>query len=186
MPHSNTDRQISFPVEQIVQYPLPGYASPTSVNFSPDDNLISFLFSPDQTLNRKVFVFDLTTGTQQLFFTPPDGGGLDEDNLSEEEKLRRERSRERGLGVTRYEWVKTSSKKTTIMVPLPAGVLCVLIFCLMRNFGDISFIYYFLDLCFLNRFISWIVLYNHSLSFLVIAPQLLILIFLQMVLCLLM
>lgn len=122
MPHSDTHGQISFPIDQIVHYPLPGYASPTSVNFSPDDNLISFLFSPDHTLNRKVFIFDLTTGTQQLFFTPPDGGGLDEDNLSEEEKLRRERSRERGLGVTRYEWVKTSSKKTTIMVPLPAGI----------------------------------------------------------------
>lgn len=115
------DGQISFPIEKIVQNPLPGYSSPTSVNFSPDDNLISFLFSPEQTLNRKVFIFDLTTSKQELFFSPPDGG-LDEDNLSEEEKFRRERSRERGLGVTQYEWVKTSSKKTTIMVPLPAGV----------------------------------------------------------------
>ncbi|KAD5961201.1 hypothetical protein E3N88_12674 [Mikania micrantha] len=113
--------QISFPIEKIVQYPLPGYVAPTSVNFSPDDNLISYLFSPDQTLSRKVFTFDLTTCKQDLFFSPPDGG-LDEDNLSEEEKFRRERLRERGLGVTRYEWVKTCSKKTTIMVPLPAGI----------------------------------------------------------------
>ncbi|KAM0000557.1 putative dipeptidyl-peptidase IV transcription factor WD40-like family [Helianthus debilis subsp. tardiflorus] len=118
LPNSIDD---GFPVEKIVQYPLPGYAAPTSVNFSPDDNLISYLFSPDQTLNRKVFVFDLTTCKQQLFFTPPDGG-LDEENLSEEDKFRRERSRERGLGVTRYEWVNTSSKKTTVMVPLPAGI----------------------------------------------------------------
>ncbi|XP_040944721.1 DNA polymerase epsilon catalytic subunit A isoform X4 [Gossypium hirsutum] len=58
---------------------------------------------------------------QDLFFSPPDGG-LDESNISLEEKLRRERSRERGLGVTRYEWVKTISKKKTIMVPLPGGV----------------------------------------------------------------
>ncbi|KAJ0856283.1 putative dipeptidyl-peptidase IV transcription factor WD40-like family [Helianthus annuus] len=118
LPNSIDD---GFPVEKIVQYPLPGYAAPTSVNFSPDDYLISYLFSPDQTLNRKVFVFDLTTCKQQLFFTPPDGG-LDEENLSEEDKFRRERSRERGLGVTRYEWVNTSSKKTTVMVPLPAGI----------------------------------------------------------------
>lgn len=119
--HDGVDGQISFPIEKIVQYPLPGYCSPTSVNFSPDDNLISYLLSPDQTLNRKVFIFDLTTCKQELFFSPPDGG-LDEENLSQEEKFRRERSRERGLGVTRYEWVKTSSKKTTIMVPLPAGI----------------------------------------------------------------
>ncbi|GJS26204.1 hypothetical protein Tco_0486824 [Tanacetum coccineum] len=45
----------------LVQYPLPDYGSPTSVNFSPGDNLISFMFSPDQTLNMKVFVYDLTT-----------------------------------------------------------------------------------------------------------------------------
>lgn len=110
-----------FPVEEIVQYPLPGYGAPTSISFSPDDSLVTFLFSPNQTLNRKVFVFDLKNGKQELLFSPPDGG-LDENNLSAEEKLRRERSRERGLGVTRYEWVKTSSIRKTVMVPLPAGV----------------------------------------------------------------
>lgn len=112
---------ILFPVEEIVQYPLPGYVAPTSIGFSPDDSLITYLFSPDHTLNRKVFAFDLETCKQELFFSPPDGG-LDESNVSPEEKLRRERSRERGLGVTRYEWVKTSLKKRMIMVPLPVGI----------------------------------------------------------------
>ncbi|KAK4436220.1 Dipeptidyl aminopeptidase 4 [Sesamum alatum] len=110
-----------FPVEEIVQYPLPGYGVPTSVSFSPDDSLIAYLFSPDQSLYRKVFVFDTKSGKHELFFSPPDGG-LDENNLSAEEKLRRERSRERGLGVTRYEWVKTSSKRKRVMVLLPAGI----------------------------------------------------------------
>lgn len=117
----NIDDCILFPVEEIVQYPLPGYIAPTSISFSPDDSLVTYLFSPDHTLNRKVFTHDLKTGKQELFFSPPDGG-LDESNLSPEEKLRRERSRERGLGVTRYEWVKTNLRKKTIMVPLPAGV----------------------------------------------------------------
>ncbi|CAH9070654.1 unnamed protein product [Cuscuta epithymum] len=110
-----------FPVEEIVQYPLPGYGAPISLSFSPDDSLVTFLFSPNQSLNRKVYAFDLKSGRQELLFSPPDGG-LDENNLSAEEKLRRERSRERGLGVTRYEWVKTSSTRKTIMVPLPAGI----------------------------------------------------------------
>ena len=110
-----------FPVEEIVQYPLPGYVAPTSIGFSPDDSIITYLFSPDHTLNRMVFAYDLKTSKQELFFSPPDGG-LDECNISPEEKLRRERLRERGLGVTRYEWVKTSPKRKTIMVPLPAGV----------------------------------------------------------------
>lgn len=110
-----------FPVKDIVQSPLPGYVAPTSVSFSPDDSLIAYLFSPEETLSRKVFAFDLNAVKQDLFFSPPDGG-LDESNISPDEKLRRERSRERGLGVTRYEWVKTISKKKTIMVPLPGGV----------------------------------------------------------------
>ncbi|XP_010267627.1 PREDICTED: uncharacterized protein LOC104604793 [Nelumbo nucifera] len=110
-----------FPVEEIVQYPLPGYVAPSSITFSPDDSLITYLFSPDGTLNRRVFAFDLRTCKRELFFSPPDGG-LDESNISPEEKLRRERLRERGLGVTRYEWVKSISKKKTIMVPLPTGI----------------------------------------------------------------
>ncbi|KAH6770952.1 prolyl oligopeptidase family protein [Perilla frutescens var. hirtella] len=109
-----------FPVDEIVQYPLPGYGAPTSISFSPDDSLIAYLFSTDQTLYREVFVFDLKGGKHELLFTPPDGG-LDENNLSAEEKLRRERARERGLGVTRYEWVKMTSIKR-IMVLLPAGI----------------------------------------------------------------
>ncbi|KAL7214104.1 hypothetical protein ACSBR1_026509 [Camellia fascicularis] len=118
---NSLDDCIIFPVEEIVQYPLPGYGAPTSISFSPDDSLITYLFSSDNSLNRKVFIFDPETCKQELVFGPPDGG-LDESNISAEEKLRRERSRERGLGVTRYEWVKTSLKRKTIMVPSPAGV----------------------------------------------------------------
>ncbi|KAG1335026.1 dipeptidyl aminopeptidase 4 [Cocos nucifera] len=123
------DDSFFFPVEEIVQYPLPGYVAPSSISFSPDDRLILYLFSPDGTLYRKVFAFDPVSRRQDLIFSPPDGGGLHESNLSAEEKLRRERSRERGLGVTRYEWRARSPssscfppRKPTIMVPLPAGV----------------------------------------------------------------
>lgn len=130
------DDCIFFPLEEIVQSPLPGYFAPTAISFSPDDSLVTYLLSPDQSLNRKVFAFDLHTCKQELLFSPPDGG-LDESNISAEEKLRRERSRERGLGVTRYEWVKTGSKKKVIMVPLPVGVSsnslhCILILSLLN------------------------------------------------------
>ncbi|XP_010671444.1 uncharacterized protein LOC104888243 isoform X1 [Beta vulgaris subsp. vulgaris] len=120
---NNEDDDCSlFSVEEIVQYPLPGYVAPTSVSFSPDDDMITYLFSPDHSLSRKVFCFNMESGNHDLVFSPADGG-LDESNISEEEKLRRERARERGLGVTRYEWVKMlPSKKKMIMVPLPDGV----------------------------------------------------------------
>lgn len=134
------DECLFFPVEEIVQSPLPGYAAPTSIGFSPDGSLITYLLSPDHSLNRKVFAFNLKTCKQELLFSTPDGG-LDESNISSEEKLRRERLRERGLGVTRYEWAKTISKKKTIMVPLPLGVsLIILSIVLFQSSFGINYI----------------------------------------------
>lgn len=123
---------VPFPINEIVRCPLPGYVAPSLIAFSPDDSLVTYLCSPDQTLNKKVFAFDLRSRKPELFFSPPDGG-LDENNISPEEKLRRERLRERGLGVTRYEWVE-SSKKKTIMVPLPNGVCSLHFFCPFTDF----------------------------------------------------
>lgn len=122
---------VIFKVEDIVQAPLPGYVAPTAVSFSPDDSLITYLFSPEGNLNRRVYAFDVNKGESSLVFSPPDGG-VDESNISPEEKLRRERLRERGLGVTRYEWVKTNLKMKFIVVPLPAGV------------GSLSYSYFFI------------------------------------------
>ncbi len=115
------DESTHFRIEDIVQYPLPGYVAPASVAFSPDDKLVSYLYSPDNTLSRKVFAFDPVTCVRHLLVNPP-GGGVDEGNLSTAEKLRRERLRERGLGVTRYEWAK-GGVGARLMVPLPGGVI---------------------------------------------------------------
>uniref|UniRef100_A0A7I4EGE6 Dipeptidylpeptidase IV N-terminal domain-containing protein n=1 Tax=Physcomitrium patens TaxID=3218 RepID=A0A7I4EGE6_PHYPA len=113
------DEYTLFPVEDIVQNPLPGYVAPGSVQFSPDDKLITYLYSPDSTLSRKIYAFDVVAKQQRLLVNPP-GGGVDEGNLSTVEKLRRERLRERGLGVTRYEWAKGVPHR--LMVPLPSGI----------------------------------------------------------------
>ncbi|KAK3129793.1 hypothetical protein QOZ80_6BG0484800 [Eleusine coracana subsp. coracana] len=110
-------------VEEIVAHPLPGCEAPTGLSFSPDDQRIAFLFSADGTLHHQVFVLDTVERRQELLFTAPDGGGLEEGNLSADERLRRERSRERGLGVTYYEWrFDPASGRDGIVVPLPSGV----------------------------------------------------------------
>lgn len=125
------DDTFLFSPESIVQSPLPGYTVPSSITFSPDDKFISYLYSPDASFHREVFIYDLRKKTHERLFRPPGGEGIDESNFSAEEKLRRERARERGLGVTRYEWVtKTASfddQSHQIMVPLPSGV-CPLLF----------------------------------------------------------
>ncbi|KAJ4808301.1 Dipeptidyl peptidase 4 [Rhynchospora pubera] len=111
--------------DETARLPLPGYgAVPSAFSFSPDDRRIAFLFSPEGTLSRKVFTFDPASRRQEMVFAPP-GGGLDEGSLSVEEKLRRERARERGLGVTRYEWRPRRAAlgpRGGIVVPLPSGI----------------------------------------------------------------
>ncbi|TVU09017.1 hypothetical protein EJB05_42455, partial [Eragrostis curvula] len=110
-------------VEDIVRHPVPGYEAPTGISFSPDGQRIAFLFSPDGTLHRQVFVLDTVDWKQGLLFAAPDGDGLEEGNISADERLRRERSRERGLGVTYYEWCSGSAGgRDGIVVPLPSGV----------------------------------------------------------------
>ena len=109
-----------FSAEDIVQNPLPGYVAPSSVAFSPDDKLISYLFSPDSTLSRKIFIFDPALHRQLMINSPP-GVGVDEENLSVAEKLRRERLRERGTGITRYDWAG-GEENPCLVVPLPGGV----------------------------------------------------------------
>ncbi|CAI5957943.1 unnamed protein product [Closterium sp. NIES-65] len=120
LPGDKDELSRNFPVDDIVQHPLPGYVSPSAIAFSPDDQMISYLFSEEGTLTRKLFAYELKTGQQRLLVAPP-GGGVDEDNLSMEEKLRRERQRERGLGITRYDWSKNVAVPR-IMIPLPDGV----------------------------------------------------------------
>ncbi|CAO2172971.1 unnamed protein product, partial [Urochloa humidicola] len=65
-------------VEEIVQHPLPGYAAPVALSFCPDDRRVACLYSPDGTLHRKVYTFDIGQHRQELLFGPPDGGGLEE------------------------------------------------------------------------------------------------------------
>ncbi|KAF6136158.1 hypothetical protein GIB67_001567 [Kingdonia uniflora] len=127
--NTNLEEMCDFGIEEICQYPLPGFVAPTSVNFSYDDTVITYLFSPDGSLSKKLFAFDVANGQQEMVFSPPDGGGLDESNISPEEKLRRERAREIGLGVTRYQWVKSSSGKKMVMVPLPDGIYFQVLSC---------------------------------------------------------
>lgn len=117
---ANPDRQAppSFPIEEVARYPLPGAAIPGALAFSPDDTLVTYLFSPDGGLARHLYAFDLNTGDERLLVSPPDGGASEE-NLPLEEKLRRERLRQVEIGVTDYAWAKEGGR---ILVPLPDGL----------------------------------------------------------------
>ena len=76
----------------------PASTAPGAFAFSPDDSLITCLFSPEGSLVRQLYVYRAETGERSLLLTPPGSGALEE-NLSREEQLRRERQRMLTLGI---------------------------------------------------------------------------------------
>jgi dipeptidyl-peptidase-4 len=113
-----TSQPSAIPLEAVVHYPLPGMAIPGAIAFSPDDRLITYLLSPDRSLTRQLYAFDPASGEQRLLLAPTDGGATEE-NISLEEKLRRERARQREIGVTQYAWAEQGER---ILVPLRGDI----------------------------------------------------------------
>ena len=107
-------------LEDIATYPLPGMSFPQRIKFTRDGESITYLDSKDGSLRRELFSLSLKTGVRSLVLNAGDAG-ITEENLSLEEKLRRERARERGLGITTYQW---SRQNDALLVPL-AGALQV-------------------------------------------------------------
>ena len=114
----NSNSQPTIQLNDLVQFPLPGFHIPGSLAFSPDGRFLTYLFSAAGGLVRQLYRFNLESGEAELLISPPSESS-DEESLSLEEKLRRERLRQRELGITRYEW---SAKTGQILLPLPDGL----------------------------------------------------------------
>jgi dipeptidyl-peptidase-4 len=110
-----SDRSVSkLTIEEVARFPLPGMAIPGNLTFSPDDQWITYLFSPDGTLSRQLYAFNPSSGTQSLL-VGTESGGNNEENVSLEEALRRERLRQRETGVTQYAWAEHANR---LLIPL--------------------------------------------------------------------
>jgi dipeptidyl-peptidase 4 len=107
----------TFPIEEIAFYPAPGQTAPGAFAFSPDDALLTYLYSPEHSLERQLFALDLRSGQSQAFLAG--GGGTTEENISLAEALRRERQRQMSTGVTAYEWAHAGKR---VLVPFPDGL----------------------------------------------------------------
>jgi dipeptidyl-peptidase-4 len=99
---------------RVARYPLPGMNAPVSVRFSPDDRLLTYLWSDDGTLVRQLWAYDIHSGSKRLALQAPGQGDTDS-NVSEEEALRRERLRMRGFGVTSYDW---AAENPVMLIPM--------------------------------------------------------------------
>ena len=94
------DRRTLDDLERLTQ----GVAdAPGSARFAPDGRSITYLFSADGSLVRSLWRHDLTTGERSLLAAPLEQT-TDEESLSLDEKLERERTRTTELGVTAYQW----------------------------------------------------------------------------------
>jgi dipeptidyl-peptidase 4 len=124
------DDPAAIPIEEVAKYPQPGTSAPSRIAFVPGTtgdeargraSMITYLHSPGGTLTRQMFAQPLAATSEDqrtLAFEPPEGGATEE-NLSPEEKLRRERMRERGLGVTSYTWAR---ERERFLVPVRGDI----------------------------------------------------------------
>ena len=123
-PESSEPPEGALTTEDVARYPLPGMLQPSRLAFSADDRFITYLRSEDASLSTQLYAFDPTTGDERILARPP-GGGETEENLSREEKLRRERQRVRGLGITRYAWSHHEAPVPRMLVPLGGGIYVI-------------------------------------------------------------
>lgn len=105
-------------LDDVARYPLPGMAIPNTFTFSPDDKWLTYLHSAEGTLTQQLYACDVESGASWQLVTPP-GAGDQEQTLSLEEKLRRERARSLAVGVTRYA---LSGQGFRVLVPLNGGI----------------------------------------------------------------
>lgn len=115
MPASISAPKGSLPIEEVAKYPLPGTAIAGSFQWSPDGRWLTMLDSADGSLVRQLWVEPVDGSAPRRVMFEPEDGGATEENLSPEEKLQRERKRERNLGVTQYAWAHTGAR---VLVPL--------------------------------------------------------------------
>jgi dipeptidyl-peptidase-4 len=110
---NSADQLKSLPLEALAQYPLPGMAFPDCLTFSPDDRWITYLFSPESSLTRRLFTYDPEKGESRPLGDFPGGQAGDDESI--EEALRRERLRLREGGVTQYAWAEGANR---LLVPV--------------------------------------------------------------------
>ncbi len=110
--------QKSISIEEIAKFPYPGFAAaPGSFAFSPDDAILTYLYSPSGTLSRQLYAMDPKSGKQELFAGAETG--TTEENVSREEALRRERQRQLATGITHYQWAR---KGRRVLLSFPDGL----------------------------------------------------------------
>ena len=94
----------NIPFSEVASFPPPGMSIPSDFKFSFDDTYVAYIYDPENGLNRQLWLLNTLTNEQKLLFKSSDKES--EDNISADEKLRRERQRMIGLGVIFFQWAE--------------------------------------------------------------------------------
>ena len=103
--------------------PLPGMAVPSALAFSPDGRWLGFLHAGDGSNVQSLWRLDVASG-ERTRIAGPGAASRSEGTLDRAEQLRRERSRERSLGITEFHWaVGTGAGAAVLAAPRGGDVL---------------------------------------------------------------
>jgi dipeptidyl-peptidase-4 len=95
---------------------------PGSFAISPDGGTVCFLRSGPRDRVQSLFTFDTKSGTEREFLSAPKLLGAGEENLSPEEKARRERARQTARGIASFQLSKDGK---SLLVPLSGRLFIV-------------------------------------------------------------
>src|SRR5947209_7906852 len=93
-----TDRQLT--IEDVARYPRPGMDAPNHVKFTPDSQKVAYLQGTPGSLAQELWTHDLPSGERRQVTEMTSRNVSTSGQFSLDEELRRERSRQRGFGIT--------------------------------------------------------------------------------------
>ena len=107
---------------QQIAAPPPGSMAPSSLEWSPDGDLLTFLYPEDSSGQRQVFYVDSgdPTMSPKKFSSLSSSTSTD---VSPEEQARRERMRLFAGGMMKYQWNGTGGSNQKMIVPFSGRVL---------------------------------------------------------------
>src|SRR6266849_5604077 len=112
-----TDKQLTL--EDVARYPRPGMNVPDRVEFTPDSQKVAYLLGAAGSLAQELWTYDLDNRERRQLTEMASGAASPTSQISLDEELRRERSRQRGLGITGYQFVQAKEGGPQILlVPL--------------------------------------------------------------------
>ena len=115
------NRQLSL--ADVAHYPLPGMDAPSQVEFTPDHRKIAYLLAAAGSLAQELWTYDLASGERRQLTQLVGDAASASEQISLGEELRRERSRQRELGVTGYQFVQAGEGGPLVLLVPFAGRL---------------------------------------------------------------